>query len=106
MGGTIVSIDGTTNESSTEEGRPATTSHDQPPCSVGHPRPQRGPAIGHPQGALPAASLVTSRGGGSGRRGGRPLIGWLPTGKGNRRLRRGSSDGDDTDGVRGVRASF
>ncbi|RWV99997.1 hypothetical protein GW17_00037060, partial [Ensete ventricosum] len=31
--------------------------------------------------------------GGAGRRGGRPLAEWLPMGKGNCRLRRGSSGG-------------
>ncbi|RWV81201.1 hypothetical protein GW17_00057404 [Ensete ventricosum] len=67
--------------------------------------------VGRLQGARkglpPAASPAASRGGGTGRRGGRPLVGWLPGGKGSCRLRRGSSgDGCDTDGARGVRASF
>ncbi|RRT33218.1 hypothetical protein B296_00004753 [Ensete ventricosum] len=35
-----------------------------------------------------------SRGGGAGRRGGRPLAGQLLVAKGSRRLRRGSSGGD------------
>ncbi|RRT32729.1 hypothetical protein B296_00052981 [Ensete ventricosum] len=60
-----------------------------PTCSMA---PAKGPVAGRPQGAVD-------------RRGGRPLAGWLPTGKGSRRLHRGSS-GDDTDGARGVRASF
>ncbi|RRT39094.1 hypothetical protein B296_00009050 [Ensete ventricosum] len=34
-------------------------------------------------------------GDGVGRWGGRPVVAWLPTGKGSRHLRRGSSDGDD-----------
>ncbi|RRT53114.1 hypothetical protein B296_00039242 [Ensete ventricosum] len=32
--------------------------------------------------------------GGADRRGGHPLTGWLPTGKGNRCLRKGGDDGD------------
>ncbi|RWV85268.1 hypothetical protein GW17_00052952 [Ensete ventricosum] len=49
-----------------------------------------------------AASHAASRGGGVGRKGGRPLAGWLPAGKGSRRLRRGSSDDDGSaDGARG-----
>ncbi|RWW54135.1 hypothetical protein BHE74_00039305 [Ensete ventricosum] len=55
-----------------------------------------GPAAWRPQGA------VASRGGDAGCRGGRPLAGWLSTGKGNRRLRRGSSGaGGSADGARG-----
>ncbi|RZS24785.1 hypothetical protein BHM03_00057894 [Ensete ventricosum] len=38
------------------------------------------------------ASPVANRGGDAGRRGGRPLAGWLLTAKGSRRLRRGSGD--------------
>ncbi|RWV79346.1 hypothetical protein GW17_00059530, partial [Ensete ventricosum] len=56
----------------------------------------RGGACGH--GLLRLASM----GGGAGRRGDRPLAGWLPLGKGSRRLRMGSSgDDDDADGARG-----
>ncbi|RWV89457.1 hypothetical protein GW17_00048389 [Ensete ventricosum] len=40
-----------------------------------------------------------------GHKGGRPLAGWLPVGKGSPRLRRGTND-SSTDGARGVRASF
>ncbi|RWV78747.1 hypothetical protein GW17_00060231, partial [Ensete ventricosum] len=58
------------------------------------------------KGLPPAASSTANRGDGANRRGGRPLVGQLPAGKGNRRLRRGSSDGCDTKGERGVRASF
>ncbi|RRT39649.1 hypothetical protein B296_00023281 [Ensete ventricosum] len=59
------------------------------------------PARGyHPQPALPPP-----RGNDVGRRGGRPLSGWLPAGKGSCYLRRGSSGGG-TDGARGVGASF
>ncbi|RWW35295.1 hypothetical protein BHE74_00059784 [Ensete ventricosum] len=36
---------------------------------------------------------TASRGGGVGRRDGRPLVGRLPTAKGSHRLRRSSSDG-------------
>ncbi|RRT36780.1 hypothetical protein B296_00052877, partial [Ensete ventricosum] len=50
------------------------------------------------EGLLPTASPATNR------RGGRPLAGWLPVGKGSRHLRRGSDDG--AEGERGVRASF
>ncbi|RWV76960.1 hypothetical protein GW17_00062281, partial [Ensete ventricosum] len=94
--------------------------HGQPPCRGGqlqprppckgaarasHPRPRhRGccqrSADGCPQeGSRPrvaASSGSAYKGGargGAGRRGGRPLAEWLPTGKGSRRLRRGSSDG-------------
>ncbi|RZS27797.1 hypothetical protein BHM03_00061322 [Ensete ventricosum] len=42
------------------------------------------------KGLPPAASPVASGGGDAGRKGGYPLAGWLPAGKGNRRLRRGS----------------
>ncbi|RZS25845.1 hypothetical protein BHM03_00059107, partial [Ensete ventricosum] len=44
------------------------------------------------KGLSPAASPTTSRGGGAGRRGGRPLAGRVPTAMGSRRLRRGSDD--------------
>ncbi|RWV78908.1 hypothetical protein GW17_00060037, partial [Ensete ventricosum] len=110
-------------------------SHDQPPCRAGHPRrgplqggswlqprlarkgdqraqplvvrrPQRGRLQGARKGLLPAASLVINRGDDASHRGGCPLAGWLPTGKGSRRLRRGSGGDDDADGERGVRASF
>ncbi|RWW10421.1 hypothetical protein GW17_00026035 [Ensete ventricosum] len=78
----------------------------------GHTRLQRGARKGGRlqdarKGLVPAASPAASRDGGADRRGRRPLAGWLPTGKDSRRLRRGSSDGDDdADGARGVRASF
>ncbi|RWV95353.1 hypothetical protein GW17_00042028 [Ensete ventricosum] len=57
------------------------------------------PATARPLGAaarkglLPVASPAASRGGGAGRRGGRPLAGWLPTEKGSCRLCRGSGGG-------------
>ncbi|RWW36902.1 hypothetical protein BHE74_00058039, partial [Ensete ventricosum] len=57
------------------------------------------------KGLLHVASPAASRGSGAGRRGCRPLAGWLPAGKGSRCLCRGNS-GDDKDGARGVRASF
>ncbi|RWV84472.1 hypothetical protein GW17_00053809 [Ensete ventricosum] len=41
----------------------------------------------------PLQGAAASRGGGAGRRGGRPLARRLPAAKGNRRLRRGSDDG-------------
>ncbi|RRT44882.1 hypothetical protein B296_00050303 [Ensete ventricosum] len=78
----------------------------------GHTRLQRGARKGSRlqstrKGLPPAASLVANRGGGIGRSGGRPLAGWLPTGKGSHRLRRGSNDDDGSaDGAIGVRASF
>ncbi|RZS17744.1 hypothetical protein BHM03_00049926 [Ensete ventricosum] len=50
------------------------------------------------KGLSPAASPVASRGGGTSRRGGRPLVGRLPMGKGNRRLRKGSDDGGAAEG--------
>ncbi|RZS21115.1 hypothetical protein BHM03_00053706, partial [Ensete ventricosum] len=56
------------------------------------------------KGLPPAASPTASRGGATDRRGCCPLAEWLPTGKGNRHLRRGSSG--DADRARGVRASF
>ncbi|RWW09354.1 hypothetical protein GW17_00027162 [Ensete ventricosum] len=46
------------------------------------------------KGLPPAASPTATKGGGAGRRGGRPLAGRLPTIKGSRRLRRCSGDGD------------
>ncbi|RZR90099.1 hypothetical protein BHM03_00017923 [Ensete ventricosum] len=42
------------------------------------------------KGLPPAASPIASRGGGSSRRGGRSLVGRLPTAKGSRYLRMGS----------------
>ncbi|RZS23289.1 hypothetical protein BHM03_00056195, partial [Ensete ventricosum] len=45
---------------------------------------------GLPLVAIPSAS----RGGGAGRKGGRPLVGRLPAAKGNRHLRRGNGDDD------------
>ncbi|RWV96255.1 hypothetical protein GW17_00041052 [Ensete ventricosum] len=68
-------------------------------------RSQRGLAVGRSQGLLPTASRA-GRGGGASRKGGRPLAGRLPTGKGNRSQRRGNSDDDDAEEERGVRASF
>ncbi|RRT62141.1 hypothetical protein B296_00015689 [Ensete ventricosum] len=85
----------------------------QPPYKAGYPRPGRG------QGQLARAAIAhghTSLQRGARRglppmtnptashRGGCPLAGWLPTGKGSHRLRRGSSDG--IDGARGVRTFF
>ncbi|RWW36814.1 hypothetical protein BHE74_00058124 [Ensete ventricosum] len=49
----------------------------------------------------PAASPAASRGGSVSRKGGRPLAGWLPAGKGSRRMCRGS-DGDNTEGKEGL----
>ncbi|RZS01368.1 hypothetical protein BHM03_00031224 [Ensete ventricosum] len=64
-----------------------------------------------PQGRpVPLAGAVARKGGqrrsrggdGAGRRGGRPLVAWLPAGKGSRHLRSGSSDGSDgANGARG-----
>ncbi|RWW15776.1 hypothetical protein GW17_00020369, partial [Ensete ventricosum] len=93
---------------STGEGRPyacclqtEVAGHGQAPC-----RSDR-PWLGYLQGATtrghdrlrpackglpPAASPAANRGGSASRRGGRPLAGWLPIAKGNRRLRRGSGD--------------
>ncbi|RWW64060.1 hypothetical protein BHE74_00028726, partial [Ensete ventricosum] len=105
----------------------------QPPCRADHPRPGRGQ--GQPEreasnarkgqqshaGATlagrsaarkggwlqgPAASPAANRGDGASRRGGRPLVGWLPAGKGSRRLCRGNDGDDGTEGETGVRASF
>ncbi|RZR75439.1 hypothetical protein BHM03_00057789, partial [Ensete ventricosum] len=59
------------------------------------------------KGLPPAAYPTASRGSGVDRRGGCPLAGWLPAGKGSRRLRRGSSDGDDgVEGARGLGHHF
>ncbi|RRT40140.1 hypothetical protein B296_00030628 [Ensete ventricosum] len=59
------------------------------------------------KGLPPATCPTASRGSGVSRRGGDPLAGWLPTGKGSRRLRRGSSDGDDgVEGARGLGHHF
>ncbi|RWW05290.1 hypothetical protein GW17_00031439 [Ensete ventricosum] len=73
-------------------------------------RLQARPAAACPQGAYkglpPAANPDASRGGGTSRRGGHPLAGWLSTGKGNRYLRKGKDGGGSADGARGVRASF
>ncbi|RZR92381.1 hypothetical protein BHM03_00020684, partial [Ensete ventricosum] len=55
------------------------------------------------KGLSPAASPTASKGGGTGRKGGRPLAEWLSAGKGSRRLRRGSGG---TNGARRVSASF
>ncbi|RZS23785.1 hypothetical protein BHM03_00056762, partial [Ensete ventricosum] len=44
-----------------------------------------------------AASLGASRGGGAGCRGGCPLVGWLLTGKGSRRLCKGNGGGGSGD---------
>ncbi|RZR93701.1 hypothetical protein BHM03_00022256 [Ensete ventricosum] len=64
-----------------------------------------GRLLGARNGLLPAANTAVSRGGDASRKGGRPLTGRLPAGKGSRRVRRGS-DGDGVEGERGVRASF
>ncbi|RWV82989.1 hypothetical protein GW17_00055467 [Ensete ventricosum] len=103
-----------------QRGRGA-ASHGQPPCRVGHPRPRppirgwlaavRASLKGRPAapawgGSHPwARPVAASRGGGASCRGGHPLAGWLPVGKGSCRLRRGN-DGGDAEGERGVRASF
>ncbi|RWV90886.1 hypothetical protein GW17_00046871 [Ensete ventricosum] len=58
------------------------------------------------KGLSPVASPAASKGDSADHRGGYPLVGWMPTGKGNRRLRRGSSGDGGTDGARGIRASF
>ncbi|RWW36762.1 hypothetical protein BHE74_00058191 [Ensete ventricosum] len=50
--------------------------------------PQGGRLQGACKGLPPTDSPVASRGGGADRRGGCPLVGRLPTGKGNRRLRK------------------
>ncbi|RRT36674.1 hypothetical protein B296_00026806, partial [Ensete ventricosum] len=63
--------------------------------TYGHTPLERGVRKGLP----PAASPTASKGGGVGHKGGRPLAGWLPMGKGSRCLRRGSSD--NADGARG-----
>ncbi|RZR82141.1 hypothetical protein BHM03_00008504 [Ensete ventricosum] len=66
-----------------------------------------GRLLGARKGLPPVASPAASRGDSAGSKGGRPLAGWMPTGKGSRRLRRGSNGGDSgADGVRGVRVSF
>ncbi|RWW53101.1 hypothetical protein BHE74_00040434, partial [Ensete ventricosum] len=57
------------------------------------------------KGLPPASSPTASRGSDTSRRGGRPLVGRLPAGKGSHRLHRGSG-GDGAEGERGVRASF
>ncbi|RZS12324.1 hypothetical protein BHM03_00043747 [Ensete ventricosum] len=57
------------------------------------------------KGLPPVASPTASRGDGTGNKGGRPFVGWLPAGNGSRRLRRGSSS-SGADGARGVRAFF
>ncbi|RWW43252.1 hypothetical protein BHE74_00051114 [Ensete ventricosum] len=77
-----------------------TCEHDRlRPTRRGNSRPRTHQlATRRPQGA------AANRGGGIGRRGGRPLAGWMPVGKGSHRLHRGSSGG--TDGARGIRASF
>ncbi|RRT46479.1 hypothetical protein B296_00047416 [Ensete ventricosum] len=46
------------------------------------------------KGWLPVDSPTASRGGGTGRRGGRPFAGLLPTAKGNRSLHKGSGGSD------------
>ncbi|RWV78327.1 hypothetical protein GW17_00060722 [Ensete ventricosum] len=89
-----------------EEGRPTTVrplvgvaSLGQAPCRGGHPQlgrfhPKAQPlAVRRSQGLSPTASPTASRGGDAGCRGGRPFAGWMPTGKGNSRLRRSSGDG-------------
>ncbi|RWV87360.1 hypothetical protein BHE74_00052374 [Ensete ventricosum] len=64
-----------------------------------------GRVYGVRKGLPPVASPTASRGGDVDRRGGHPLAGWLQVGKGNRHLRRGSSN-SGADGARGARASF
>ncbi|RWW50598.1 hypothetical protein BHE74_00043134 [Ensete ventricosum] len=62
----------------------------------GHTRLQPGARKGLP----PAANPVTNRGSGADRRGGRPLAGWLPAGKGS------SDDDRDADGAEGLGHPF
>ncbi|RZR85288.1 hypothetical protein BHM03_00012234 [Ensete ventricosum] len=64
-----------------------------------------GRVYGVRKGLPPVASPTASRGGDVDCRGGHPLAGWLQVGKGNRHLRRGSSN-SGADGARGARASF
>ncbi|RZS19666.1 hypothetical protein BHM03_00052099 [Ensete ventricosum] len=76
-------------------------------ADLGHNRLQRGThkggrLQGTHKGLPPAASPTAGRGDGASRKGGRPLAGRLPAGKGNRRLRRGSDGGGDAEGERGV----
>ncbi|RWV97769.1 hypothetical protein GW17_00039422 [Ensete ventricosum] len=52
------------------------------------------------KGLSPATNPAAIKGDGVDRRGGRLLAGWLPAGKDNRRLRRGSGD-DGAEGARG-----
>ncbi|RWW40396.1 hypothetical protein BHE74_00054193 [Ensete ventricosum] len=82
----------------------------------GSSRPCAQSTVGSPQGRqLPVGTTTCSvapargcrqQGGDASRRGGRPLAGRLPAGKGSRSLRWGNDDGDDAEGERGVRASF
>ncbi|RWW30452.1 hypothetical protein GW17_00004968 [Ensete ventricosum] len=84
------------------------TDHDHTPCRGGRPRPD--PLHGRPavakaaglahKGLLLVASPTANRGGGNGRKGGRSLVGRLPTAKGRRRQRRG----DDTVKAKRTRA--
>ncbi|RWV77597.1 hypothetical protein GW17_00061547 [Ensete ventricosum] len=67
----------------------------------GHSRLQHDARKGLP----PATNPTASRGGGASRKGGCPLVGRLPAGKGSHRLHRGSGC-DDAEGERGVRVSF
>ncbi|RWV89965.1 hypothetical protein GW17_00047862, partial [Ensete ventricosum] len=69
-------------------------------CGQGQPAREAGIARrgNNPQGRPPPATGVAV----ADHRGRYPLAGWLPTGKGSRRLRRGSSDGNgDANGARG-----
>ncbi|RRT59522.1 hypothetical protein B296_00010565 [Ensete ventricosum] len=49
---------------------------------------------GHPRAWAATTSPTASRGGNAGRRGGRPLAGWLPVTKGSCLLCRGNGSGD------------
>ncbi|RWV81161.1 hypothetical protein GW17_00057446, partial [Ensete ventricosum] len=58
------------------------------------------------KGLPPVTNPAANRGDGADRRGGRPLAGWLPAGKGSHRAQGSSGDSNDADGARGFRASF
>ncbi|RWW11821.1 hypothetical protein GW17_00024542 [Ensete ventricosum] len=78
------------------QGRPPTTRASNPQG-----RCLRAPlATRRPQGLSPNVSPIASRGGGTGRKGGRLLAGRLPTSKNSRLLRRGRC-GDGAKGARG-----
>ncbi|RWV97660.1 hypothetical protein BHE74_00020974 [Ensete ventricosum] len=63
--------------------------HGQAPCRGGR------PWLGYLHGTVArrGSSPTANIGGGVDRRGGRPLVGWLPAVKGSHRLRRGSGGG-------------